>query len=448
MTKPLILVVDDDEDLLEHLKGKLTKWGFNCSLARNGIEALDVIGKNHVDLILSDQQMPKMDGLELLKEVKSMNDDIPFIMLTAFGTVNKAVLSIKRGADDYLQKPYDPENLLATIQRSLSYYKLKEENKRLKSTLRKQYSFQNIVTRSEEMKEALELARKVAGLPDTTVLIYGESGTGKEILANAIHYASERVGNNFVAVNCAGIPSNLLESELFGHVKGAFTGADKDREGKFDIAQGGTVLLDEIGDMPMDLQAKLLRTLQEKTYERVGSNKMISADFRVIAVTHRNLQEMVHKGAFREDLYHRINFFPITLPPLRERTEDIPLLIDLFLDHFIKEFGKNINGISEKATSILKHHSWPGNIRELRNCIGRAVILADEESIQPYHLIISDSNAQMARFDVVVSMTSISLDSITDEVLKITLKRFNNNKTNAAEFLKINRKTFQRRLGV
>lgn len=448
MTKHLILVVDDDEELLEHLKGKLTKWGFNCSLARNGVEALDVIEKNRVDLILSDQQMPKMDGLELLKEVKSRRGDIPFIMLTAFGTVNKAVLSMKQGADDYIQKPYDPENLLATIRRSLSYYKLREENKRLKSTLRKQYSFQNIATRSGEMKEALELASKVAGLPDTTVLIYGESGTGKEILANAIHYASERVGNNFVAVNCAGIPSNLLESELFGHVKGAFTGADKDREGKFDIAQGGTVLLDEIGDMPLDLQTKLLRTLQEKTYERVGSNQTISADFRIIAVTHRNLQDMVHKGTFREDLYHRINFFPINLPPLRERTEDILLLANLFLDHFSKEFGKNINSLSEKAINVLKHHSWPGNIRELRNCIGRAVILADEETLQPYHLIVSNSNAQMARFDVVLPMKSISLDSITDEILKIALKRFNNNKTNAAEFLKVNRKTFQRRLGI
>jgi len=448
MTKPLILVVDDDEELLEHLKGKLTKWGFNCSLARNGVEALDVIEKNHVDLILSDQQMPKMTGLELLKEVKSGHDDIPFIMLTAFGTVNKAVLSMKQGADDYIQKPYDPENLLTTIRRSLSYYKLREENKRLKSTLRKQYSFQNIVTKSEKMKEALELARKVAGRSDTTVLIHGESGTGKEILAKAIHYASERVGNNFVAVNCAGIPSNLLESELFGHMKGAFTGADKDREGKFDIAQGGTILLDEIGDMPVDLQAKLLRTLQEKTYERVGSNQTISADLRVIAVTHRNLQEMVREGTFREDLYHRINFFPITLPPLRERTEDIPLLVDLFLDQFREEFGKDISGISEKVASVLKHHSWTGNIRELRNCIGRAAILADEETIQPYHLIISDSNAQMVRFDVAVPMENISLDSITDEILKIALKRFNNNKTNAAEFLKVNRKTFQRRLGI
>jgi DNA-binding NtrC family response regulator len=450
MKKPLILVVDDDKELLKNLGSKIKRWGFDCLTACDGIEALEVLKDNPVDLVLTDQQMPKMDGLTLLKEIKSKHGGVPFIMLTAFGTVDKAVLSIRHGADDYLQKPYDPDNLLATIKRSLSYYKLSKENKQLKSTVRDQYSFKNIVTKSEKMQKALELANKVAESPDTTVLIYGESGTGKEILSKAIHYASERVGSNFVAINCAGIPSNLLESELFGHVKGAFTGADKDRDGKFDLAQNGSILLDEIGDMPIDLQAKLLRTLQEKTYEKVGSNRSIKSNFRIIAATHRNLQEMVHKGTFREDLYHRINFFPISLPPLQERKEDIPLLANHFIGKFTAEFKKGPLEISKKAMDALINYSWPGNIRELNNCIGRAVILADGNLIQPHHLIITKSNhstsANMVYFDILLPEEKVSMDNITDEVLNIVLKRFNNNRTKAAEYLKLNRKTLSRRI--
>lgn len=451
MKKPLILVVDDDKELLKHLESKIKRWGFDCLTANDGIEALNYFKNNNsIDLVLTDQQMPKMDGLTLLKEIKSKHGDIPFVMLTAYGTVDKAVLSIKHGADDYLQKPYDPDNLLTTIKRSLSYHRLNEENIKLKSAVRDRYSFQNIVTRSEKMIKVLELAKKVAESPDATVLIYGESGTGKEVLAKAIHYESERVGSNFVAINCAGIPSNLLESELYGHVKGAFTGADKDREGKFDLAQSGTILLDEIGDMPIGLQAKLLRTLQEKTYEKVGSNKSIKTDFRFISATHKNLQEMIHKGTFREDLYHRINFYPISIPPLNERKEDIPLLAEYFLDKFSVEFNKKIKEISKKAEVALISYSWPGNIRELHNCIGRAVIVTEGDSIQPNHLIITKADysisMNMIRFDILLPENEVSMGSITDAAMNIALKRFDNNKTKAAAFLKLDRKAFSRRM--
>ena len=450
-----ILAVDDDDKCRLLLELHLKIMGFNILLAGNGVEALEILGNNHIDLIISDQIMPKMDGIRLLKEVKLKYGDIPFIMITAYGSVQKAVTSIKEGAYDYIQKPYKDDELFAVIRRALDHYRLSNENRKLKGHLKELYSFQNIVTKSPEMIKALKLAEKVAANPNTTVALYGESGTGKEILARAIHYGGARMENRFVAINCAGIPSALLESELFGYVKGAFTGADRDKEGKLDVAQNGTLLLDEIGDMPLDLQTKLLRVLEEHTYERLGSNKPVKADFRVITATHRNIKEMVKNGKFREDLYHRINIFPITLPSLRERREDIPLLVDYFLEQLRNELGKPLPGLSQKAMDIFLSYNWPGNIRELKNCLERAAILSQNELIRPEHLtidyglskeekILSDEKDKL-QIRIDLSSKETSLDTIVDNVLQKTLEKCNNNKSLAADMLKINRKIFYRR---
>ena len=450
-----ILAVEDDDKCGLLLELHLKIMGFNILMAGNGVEALEILGNNHIDLIISDQIMPKMDGIRLLKEVKLKYGDIPFIMITAYGSVQKAVTSIKEGAYDYIQKPYKDDELFAVIRRALDHYRLSNENRKLKGHLKELYSFQNIVTKSPEMIKALKLAEKVAANPNTTVALYGESGTGKEILARAIHYGGARMENRFVAINCAGIPSALLESELFGYVKGAFTGADRDKEGKFDIVQKGTLLLDEIGDMPLDLQTKLLRVLEEHTYERLGSNKPVKADFRVITATHRNIKEMVKNGKFREDLYHRINIFPITLPSLRERREDIPLLVDYFLEQLRNELGKPLPGLSQKAMDIFLSYNWPGNIRELKNCLERAAILSQNELIRPEHLtidyglskeekILSDEKDKL-QIRIDLSSKETSLDTIVDNVLQKTLEKCNNNKSLAADMLKINRKIFYRR---
>lgn len=458
MTEPektTILVVEDEESSRFLLEFHLKEWGLVPLSATNGAEAMDLLRKNRVDAIISDQVMPVMDGMQLLKEVNSVFADIPFIMVTAHSSVQEAVASIKQGAYDYIQKPFDMDDLLLTIRRALDYHRLNEENKKMKDRLRGLYSFQNILTRSPLMKTALSLAEKVVHSLNTTVIIFGESGTGKEVLARAIHYAGDAMGNKFVAVNCAAIPSTLLESELFGHVKGAFTGADRDKDGKFQLAGGGTILLDEVGDMPIELQAKLLRVLQERSFEKLGSNKPVKTDCRIIAATHRDLWQMVKKGSFREDLYHRINTFPISLPPLRERTEDIPLLVDYFIGLFRQELGKPIPGVSQKAMNVLLAYNWPGNIRELKNCLERAVIITDNELIKPEHLSIGAAGRRredhyredknIVQINIDLDSPDTSLDTVVDDILQKTLDKCGNNKTLAAEILKVNRKMFYRR---
>ncbi len=451
MDEVTVLIVDDKKSDRFLLEFHIREWGFFPVAASSGSEAIEILKTNHVDLILSDMMMNGMDGLQLLNEIKARYNGIPFIIITAYGSIEKAVTSIKRGAYDYVLKPFNPDDLLATIQRSIQHQRLSRENKKLKEHLHNRYSFQNIITKSPVMMRVLKLAERVAKSPMTTIAIYGESGTGKEMLARAIHFAGESMENKFVAINCAGIPSTLLESELFGHVKGAFTGADRDREGKFDLARHGTLLLDEIGDIPFDIQAKLLRVLQERIYERLGSNTLVKADFRVIITTHKNLENLVKEGKFREDLYHRVNIFPIVLPPLRERRDDIPLLVDLFLDQFRNELGKKLPGISHAAMDILLKYHWPGNIRELKNSLERAVIMTDDELIRPEHLILAKRTAdsdECGKFHMHITLNpdEISMDSIIKQVLELALERCGNNKSLAAEFLKVNRNIFYRRL--
>ncbi len=449
MEKADILVVDDDKDFRRLLESHLKRYGFTPHLADGGPAALEILGKSHVDLIISDRVMPGMDGTELLARVRSKYSHIPFIMLTAYEDLKNAVSSIKQGAYDYISKPCGKDELIAVINRALDYRRLSDGHKKLREHLGELYSFQNIVTKSPLMMAALKLAEKVAKSPGTVVVIHGESGTGKEVLARAIHYAGEKMGNRFVVVNCAAIPTALLESELFGYAKGAFTGAEKEREGKFGLAQGGTILLDEIGDMPAALQAKLLRVLQERVYEKLGSNESIMADCAVITATHRDLSRLVKEGLFREDLYYRINTFPISLPPLRQRKEDIPLLVEHFVGQFSRELGKQITGVSRKAMDMLLDYHWPGNVRELKNCLERAAIVTDCNLIRAAHLIIkapeTEVRANTIRITVDLDSPDTSLESIVGSVLQKTLDRCGNNKSRAAEILGIDRKMFYRR---
>ncbi|MCP4901147.1 MAG: sigma-54-dependent Fis family transcriptional regulator, partial [bacterium] len=429
--------------------------GYRTLQAASGEQALEVMQNQHVDVILSDQVMPGMGGLELLRRVRKTHGDLPFIVITAHAEVNKAVEAIREGAFDYVQKPVNSDELAVTIQRALEFRRLTGENVKLRGHLRDLYGFEGIVAESESMMKVLNLAAKVAQTRNTSVALFGESGTGKEVLARAIHCAGESMENRFVAINCAAVPEGLLESELFGHRRGAFTGADRDRAGRIEQAAGGTLLLDEIGDMTVDLQAKLLRVLETRTFEKVGAQRTQEADFRLIVATHRNLEERVQGGQFREDLYHRVNVFPIHIPPLRDRREDIPPLTEKFIKELRQSLGRPLRGISDEALTMLKEHSWPGNVRELKNCLERAAILTEDDQIRPEHLLLSratptfDAIPQDTQDKVVFSVAldpgEVSLDTVVDTVLEQTLQRFGDNKSKAAEFLKVNRKIFYRR---
>lgn len=465
MTAPTILAVDDEPIFRFLLETHLREAGFTPATASNGIEALAVLERQPVDLIVSDLLMPDMDGIELIAQVQKLHPGIPIIVITAHGSVESAVEAMRVGAYDYLEKPYNPSDLKITIQRALDYRKVVNENEKIKELLLDCCAFQSITTVDPTMKKLLKLASKVVAAPQTTVAIYGESGTGKEVLARAIHFAGHGVPAGFVAINCAAIPEHLLESELFGHVRGAFTGADRDREGKFGAARNGTILLDEIGDMPLPLQAKLLRVLQERVFEKIGSNTPIPVECRVIVATNHNLSELVAAGRFREDLYHRINVFPLVIPPLCERKDDIPILCEHILAQLRQNLGKALPGISPKAMEAMLSYRWPGNVRELRNCLERAAILTDGELIRPSHFGIGISDLdenEMDSFDtdtagsddaassgtstyaVTLPADQLSLESIIDRILTITLERCGGNKSKASQMLKINRKAFYR----
>lgn len=448
-----ILIVDDEGTSLLILENYLQHHGHVAICAANGREALALLEKQPVDLVISDLVMPGMGGIEFMDLAKERHPGLPFIFYTALGSIESAVSAIKQGAFDYLEKPLDPTTFDVVIQRALEFARLSHENVQLREHFAELFSFQNIVTQSAAMRRVLELASRVASSPRTTISLTGESGSGKEVLARAIHFASGCLPGNFVAVNCAAIPESLLESELFGHVRGAFTGADRDREGKFSLARGGTVLLDEIGDMPLPLQAKLLRVLEERTFEKVGDNRSLPVDFRVIVATYRDLAGLVAQGTFREDLYHRINVVPITIPPLRERREDIPLLVDFFLKLFRQHQGKALPGVSKKAMDLLIAHSWPGNVRELRNVLEYAAIMVSDELIRPEHLRLTDPSLALSPppspdgsvdFHISLPADELSLDAIVARILESALQRCHGNKSRAAALLKVNRKMFYR----
>jgi DNA-binding NtrC family response regulator len=369
-----ILVIDDEAAQRDVLTGYLKKKGYKIFSASSGKEGIEITKKNPVDIILSDYKMPDLNGIEVLEQVKKINPEISFVIVTAYGTVENAVKAMRLGAFDYISKPVDLDELDLMIERIIEHKNLKSENQLLKTQLQEKHKISSIVSQSQKMEEVINVAARVAE-SKATVLITGENGTGKEVLAKAIHYMSSRKGKPFIAVNVPALTETLLESELFGHEKGAFTGADKMKKGRFEIADGGTLFLDEVGDIPQSIQVKLLRVLQEHQFERVGGTEKIEVDVRIIAATNKDLEQKIKDGSFREDLYYRLNVVSIKIPPLRERKEDILPLIENFIDKYSKENNKDNLEVSKEAVDVLMKYTYPGNVRELENIIERAVVL-------------------------------------------------------------------------
>lgn len=385
-----ILVVDDEEIVRESLVEWLKEDGYYAEAAADGFEALEKLKEKNWDIALVDLKMPKMDGIELLEKIKEQSPDTQVIIFTAYATVHTAVQAIKKGAYDYLVKPLDPEEVSLLIERLIRSQELVREVSYLRKELSKQYKFHDLISKSPKMQQIFELA-KVVAKSNSNVLILGESGTGKELLARAIHNESPRANGPFVAVSCVAIPDTLLESELFGHEKGAFTDAIAQKKGKFELAHGGTLFLDEIGDISPKMQLALLRVLEEREFTRVGGTKPIKVDVRIIAATNRNLQKAVEEGRFRDDLYYRLNVITIHIPPLRERKEDIPLLVEHFVEKFNIQMGKRVKGVSQEAMRLLMEYDWPGNVRELENVMERAMVITKGELITPEDLFLPTS---------------------------------------------------------
>ncbi len=444
-----ILVVDDDPGHLTALKTIIKSWGYKVSLADDGAHAVESVKERPFDLILMDVRMAHMSGIEALKKIKDYNPAIPILIMTAYSSVDSAVEALKAGAYDYLTKPFDFEVLKLSLERALEHTGLKQENKYLKDKLSANYELKNIIGRSRPMKELIDMLAMIAP-SEATVLITGESGTGKELIAKSIHHNSNRKDHPLVVVNCAALAETLLESELFGHEKGAFTGADKRREGRFMKANRGTIFLDEIGATSPTMQAKLLRVIQEREIQRVGGEETLSVDVRILAATNRNLEEDVKEGKFREDLYYRLNVVALNVPPLCDRQDDIPLLAQHFLEKYAEKNRKNVKGFSPLAMDMLIKYGWPGNVRELENTIERAVILLTGDLITekdlPSNIIepYSEISDWVEKPKPVVA--NRPLEDIEKEAILATLEATGGNKSETARRLKINRKTLHKKL--
>lgn len=439
MKKTSLLLIDDDDSLRRVMEFSLTEAGYNVQTAVSGEEGLRLFEKGFFDAVITDITMPGMSGMEVLARVRKHDAHAPVIVITAYGTIESAVEAMKQGASDYITKPVSRDELRITVEKAVKMRRLEKENVQLRAEVTDRYCFDSIIGSSEKMREVLDLAGRVAA-SDASLLITGESGTGKELLAKGVHFNSRRAENAFVAVNCAAIPEALIESELFGHVKGSFTGAIRDKEGKFELADGGTLFLDEIGDLRIDLQAKILRALQEREVDRVGGVKPIAVDVRVIAATNKDIERAVHEGAFREDLYYRLNVITLAMPPLRERKEDIPLLAD----HFLKKFNKDADVLLEAAAlSTLMAYGWPGNVRELENVIERASVLKRGALITREELPEKLKSEKRGVADILLNLPEqgISLEDLEKSLIIKALEKHKGNQTRAAEFLGITRPT-------
>lgn len=441
-----ILIVEDKESMSEMLKETLESEGYRVIIARDGIEGMKYLKESKIDLVLTDLKLPKKDGIDILKVSKEENQLIPVIVMTAFGSVELAVTAMKEGAFDFITKPFDTDHLLMLIKRALETQRLLTENILLKEEFASKFGFPKIVGGSEKIENVVQMVQKAAPTK-TTVLLLGESGTGKELFARALHNVSNRRNYPFVPINCAAIPRDLLETELFGHEKGAFTGADSRKLGKFELADKGTIFLDEIGDMDLALQSKVLRAIEDGEIERVGGVKGIKIDVRIVAASNKDLEKAVEEKHFREDLFYRLNVFPIKIPPLRERKEDIPLLVKYFINKYCLEIKTSIKSISKETLDILMSYHWKGNVRELENAIERAVILCDGEMITPEHVVLS----QRAVSESVVRSLHMegTLGDTAKEALRIAetqhivkaLRDTKGNKSRAAELLQVSYKT-------
>ena len=448
--KPTILVVDDDEAHRTMLNTLVSGWGYDVTEADDGATAIESVREQSYDLVLMDVRMVKVSGLEALEQIKSFNPAIPVIIMTAYSSVDSAVDALKQGAHDYLTKPLDFDRLKLTIARAMEHTRLKEENRLLKESVGRHFDRRNIIGRSPAMVNLLETVAQVAP-SEATVLITGESGTGKELIAGAIHYNSSRKDGPFVKLNCAAITESLLESELFGHEKGAFTGADRRKEGRFYQAHRGSLFLDEVSEMSLTMQVKLLRVLQERELTRVGGEKTIQVDVRVIAATNKDLPELIRQAKFREDLYYRLNVVGLEIPSLRQRREDISLLAQHFLEIFTARNHKDIKGFTPRSMDYLIRHDWPGNVRELMNAVERAVVLSRAEYLGENDFpIITGSGQNNTTAEVTGSPVNVDGATPLEEVEKATILKTmeatGGNKSEAARRLGITRKTLHKKL--
>ncbi len=441
-----ILVIDDDIKMLELLKKVLSKRGYIVDISPKPKEALEKFARVGFDIVMTDINMPEISGLEVLKQVKSTAPDTIVIMITAFATVSSAVESMKLGAYDYIIKPFNIEEFVLIIDRASEQILLRKEVELLRREVQQRYSFGNIIGKSPQMQRVFQLIKQVANT-SSNVIIYGKSGTGKELVAKAIHYNSPRKDKPFIAVNCSAIPESLLESELFGHEKGAFTGAVSSRKGLFEEANGGTIFLDEVGDMSLAMQAKLLRVIEDKEIRAVGSDKPRKIDVRIIAATHKDLEKAVKEVTFREDLFYRLNVIPIYLPELRERVEDIPLLVEYFLKKYGEEAGRPNIKISREALACMMKYSWPGNVRELENLIERLVVLSPGDEITvnelPEHIRVCKAETLVEELTL---GERITLEELEKRYILKVLRETGWHKSNAAKILGIDRRTLYRKI--
>ncbi len=438
-----ILIVDDELPQLELIGGFLKKQGFDVVEAEGGEKGLEKFRLESFDLVLTDQKMPKMSGVELLKSIRALNPEAAVIVMTAFGSIETAVSAIKEGASDYLTKPLNLDELLHRIKAVKERNRLLTENRDLREALQERCRIDGIIGESGHMQEVLSLVRRVAP-SEATVLIRGESGTGKELIAQAIHYSSPRASRPLVRLNCAALPETLLESELFGHEKGAFTGAYATRKGRFEVANGGSLFLDEIGDLPLHLQAKLLRVLQEKEFERVGSSKPIPVDVRILTATHRDLEKLIQAGQFREDLYYRLNVVTVVLPPLRERRQDIPSLLDHLVKKFAEKNAKTIKGFTQEARDALLRYDYPGNVRELENIVERATVITRDEVIGRSDLPLTVQTSEKLD-DRGTNITAV-VEGLERKMIKEALAQSDGVQTRAADKLGITERALRYKL--
>ena len=446
-----ILIVEDEPKMARLLELGFAEDGLATRTAPDAEAGLKILAQEPIDLVVTDLKLPGMNGLEFLQAIKRANASLPVVVMTAFGTVETAVEAMKAGASDYVLKPFSLEEMNLIVHKELDVHQLREENRNLREALGQRYEFKNIVARSSQMQEVLAMVERVAP-SNSTVLLGGESGVGKDLIARAIHQHSKRAAGPFIKINCTAIPENLLESELFGYEKGAFTGAVSSKPGKFELADKGTIFLDEIGDVPSTIQVKLLRVLQEREFERLGGTKTLKVDVRVVAATNQDLRAALEQGTFREDLFYRLNVVPISIPPLREHKEDIPYLVDHFIQRFAGEGEKPITGITPAAQKMLMEFHWPGNVRELENIIERAVALSTGTVLD-----VSDIRLDLSPTRTAASLPAagteakfipegLTLEQFEDELIKEALRRANGNKSQAARLLGLSRNTLRYRL--
>ena len=443
---PNILIVEDEPKMRRLLEISLSEDGHTVHTAQDAEIGLKCFQREPIDLIVTDLKLPGMSGLDFLREVKQLNPAVPIVVMTAFGSVETAVEAMKAGASDYVLKPFSIAEMKLVIRKELDVQKMREENRTLREALGKRYQYQNIIARSTRMQEVLALVERVAST-NSTVLIGGESGVGKDLIARAIHQNSRRASGPFIKVNSTAIPDTLFESELFGYEKGAFTGANASKPGKFELADKGSLFLDEIGDVPAPTQVKLLRVLQEREFERLGGTKTLKVDVRLIAATNKDLRAALEQGTFREDLYYRLNVVPVDIPPLREHKEDIPDLVNHFLQRFNNDNGKHVESVTPAALKLLVDYHWPGNVRQLENTIERAVALAVKPIIDIEDIHLDPGTSKTAAAGAALLPEGMTLEQWEDEMIREALRRANGNKSQAARMLGLSRNALRYRLG-